>query len=468
MKNQHVLPLKGAAVFCFVLIICVSFLSLRCQKNNPADVGSTDYKPTIIASYPPNGGIGPYDIFTPTVNVGLPHFYIHFSQTMDPASFTSQNVRCQGFDQPVKVVFFNSAISHGDVIGFRIVQPISGSNQVKSLTYKIGKKYTITVDTTVQDEQGYQLQEPFTFSYTPEPAFRVLGFSFSDSQIVVPNSIEIDFNSKINSQTLQAMTITPALPDNWSIIGSADSTSAVLATVGAINPSTSYVFTVPRQTSDVDGNQLNSGVTRSFSTPALNISSSVANGAPSVNLSAIVTVQFNYPMDTASVRSAFSLQPVYPIEFIPGQTQLSFSAPNDFSQNMNYFFQLSTLLKTISGYQLPAPVTVSFHTAYFAMTHTPADNETGISMHSLIDLHFTGAIITSTVTDSAVTVTPPFTHFLRFDQDYSEKYNHVYYIPQGYFSPFTTYTVKVMNTIQSIGGYQLAQADSFSFTTGGS
>ena len=126
---------------------------------------------------------------------------------------------------------------------------------------------------------------------------------------------------------------------------------------------------------------------------------------------------------------------------------------------------ITTQATTLNGYQLPSPASLSFHTAIFAVSHQPANGTRNVSTHDIIEFDFTGAVVTSTVA-GAITVSPPIDHQLKFSADTPNKFIYAYYVPTNILGSNTTYRVIIANTIQSIGGYTLAQPDTFSFTTG--
>jgi hypothetical protein len=448
------------------LIILFSFLALSCKDNTIVDPGTSVGDLKILSAYPPDGGVGPFDTYTPNPDSVKAHFFIHFSRTMNLTGFTPKSVKCEGFDIPVAVKILYHYPYQGEVVGFSIVRNVVGQTSAPLMTYGINKTYTITIDSTVEDFTGAQLREKFVFSFTPEPYFRVVNYSYSNGDTVNPANVEIFFNSKLSSASLAGLSISPFLSNSWSVNSSNDSCTALCDVYGNEIPSTSYMVAVGQGISDLYGNIVHEGASKSFITPPFIVASNqFPDGINNVNLSTLLVLKFNYPMDTASIRAAFTFTPATPMELSIGQNQLSCYVADDFVPNTDYELRLSTGLKTVSGYQPSSPTVISFHTAAFGMTHTPSNGERGLSTHSIIQLKFTGAINTSTV-ESAVTITPAFDHYTTFDVESPGKYIYTWFAPKDPLPGGVTFKVKIANTIKSIAGYTLAQPDSFSFTTG--
>jgi hypothetical protein len=448
------------------VIILFSLLALSCKDNTIVDPGTTVGDLKVLSVYPPDAGVGPFDTYTPNPNDIKAHFFIHFSRTMNLASFTAKSVKCVGFDQPVMAKMLYNYASDGMVVGFSIVRNVAGQTSAPLMTYRINTTYTITLDTTVEDFAGNTLKSKHTFSFTPEPYFRMVNYSYSNGDTVNPASVEIFFNSKLSSASLAGLSISPFLSNSWSVNSSNDSCTALCDVYGKEIPSTSYLVAVGQSISDLYGNVIHEGTSRSFITPPFVVESNqFPDGINNVNLSTRLVLKFNYPMDTASIRGAFAFTPATPIELLIGQNQLSCYAADDFVPNTDYELRLSTGLKTVSGYQPSSPTVTSFRTAAFGMTHIPADGERGLSTHTIIQLKFTGAINTSTV-ESAVTITPAFDHYTTYDVESPGKYIYAYFAPKNPLPGGVTFKVIVANTLKSIAGYTMAQPDSFSFRTG--
>jgi hypothetical protein len=445
-------------------VLFISLTAIRCTNEDSGPTLPTPTKLEIVSTLPADGGIGPFNLYTPKPDTVKPHFIVYFNKSMKSSTMNFTTVTCEGYDQPVMVKVLNRVPSnHGNAVGFQIVNN-SGPHSGVPATYRINATYTITIDSTVEDNLGNQLGHHYKFSFKPEPYFRVVGFNFNDGDTTIPSSLEIFFNSKLTSQTMDSITISPVLSNDRSINSTTDSSSVLFQTYDKVMPSTTYTIAVASNATDLYGNVLHQGIQRSFVAPPLTITHNQF-GSNNVNLAAQINLYFNYPMNVSSITSAFSLDPHPQLVQSAGARQLSFYATNDFDPDTDYTISLSTQLMTTSGYYLSSPITLPFHTANFSMSHLPANGETNVSTYNIIELDFSGAIVTSTVAN-AITVSPPIDHRLEFQADTPGKFIYVYFVPTNPLPPNTRYQVIVSNTIESIGGYYLAQPDTFYFRTG--
>jgi hypothetical protein len=456
----------ASAAFLFLLSLCFALLTLSCSEDSSVQPPVTVTKLALLAAFPANGSTGPFDLYTPNANDVKAHFYVRFNHTMDLNTFTTKKITCEGFDVPVLVKVLYHYPSDGDVVGFSVVRNIAGQTAPPKMTYRVNATYTVAIDSTVADLAGNQLGTKYKFSFTPEPYFRVVSYSFTDGDTTNPTSLELFFNSRLSSAANGAISVSPSLNTAWAINESNDSCSTVCDVYGKVVPSSLYSISVAPTVADYYGNIIHAGATKSFATPSLTVESNkFPDGILSVNLATQFTMKFNYPMDTASLRSAFAFSPAAGIALSIGQNALTFYAPDDFAPNTDYQIHLSTQAKTVSGYMMQTPLAIAFRTANFTYKHIPVSNETGVMKSTVIEIIFTGAINADGI-DSAITVTPPFSHHIQIAQDFPGKSNHIYYIQTYPLAGYTKYTVRVSNTVHSIAGYTMAQPDSFSFTTG--
>ena len=60
--------------------------------NSPPDnLLDPNVKPVVLYTYPPNNGVGPFNVYTRGVNGQQPHFFLQFNKLMITSSFTSQD-----------------------------------------------------------------------------------------------------------------------------------------------------------------------------------------------------------------------------------------------------------------------------------------------------------------------------------------------------------------------------------------
>lgn len=448
-----------------LIFACLCLFQWRCVWESgagPENISSSTLE--IVATTPPNGASGPFDLYTPSKNNRTAHFYICFNKTMDLSSITPQAIQCSGFDQPVNVIVYSDYINNYELVGFRIIGKNRNPHIQIPMTYQVNRKYTITIDSSIEDSHGRPLGHIKTFSFTPEPYFRIIDLNINNGDTIIPANVEVCFNSKVTPGILGAISIDPAIPNDWRVMNETDSTSILLDAFGMTIPSHYYTVTIGSNATDEFGNCLHNTITRTLYTPPLAISCTPSHGSNNVSLAATVVFTFNYPMDILSEREAFSIDPPTTVDVYAGQNQFSLTGITDFIQNTNYKLRFSTQLKTQSGCFLASPIQVDYHTASFQMTHTPADQDSGVSVRTVIDLAFTGALKTTTV-PGAITISPSMKYHLTYDEDNPGKFNHVYIVPNAPLANNTTFIVTVSNAIQSIGGYRLPAPVVFGFTT---
>jgi hypothetical protein len=422
--------------------------------------------PGIISTYPANGSVGPFDNIYPN---GA-HFYVHFNKLMDKSSFTSKTITCEGFDVPVVVqpsYYDNySSSQYGDIIGFNINRKTGNY----SIAYHLNTVYTILIDSTVKDFNGNQLGHQFKFSFVPDPYFRVTYFSFNDGDTIQPsNGLSFSFNSKITPQTLSAMHLTPNPLGSSVFKLGYDSTYVYLSSVSSLIPSTKYTISIDQNCSDISGNQLKKGESRSFFTQQFGLSYVDPSYRLYLDLYTPIYLSFTHPIDTTTVRSAFHISPDVGYILRCNYSSITFMPSSDFKPSTNYVITLSTQLKSSAGIPLSSPVSVSFTTGAFREYHEPsAGYYYPVSRLVNIRFEFNGRIDTSSFR-SAFSVSPAINGVINFEGGY-EGYNYtvVRFAPIDLLPPFTVYYVKLDSTLRSIGGYQLAYPDTFSFVTGGS
>lgn len=453
-------PLRTLLLTIVCAALAASALNCNWGSSSPPAI-QTEVKPTIISTFPPNGGTGPYNLYTPRPDTTYPHFSVYFSKTMDISTINSATITCSGFRDSVNCQVLSQKILNGDNISFLVVMRKGG----KPALFDINTTYTVSIDASVTDNLGNPLGTTHTFSFKPEPYFRAVTFNFNNGDTLIPNSVAVYFNSKLSQPITSAVSITPGVSSPVTIDTTYDSTSVVINTALKTVPGTSYAVEVSGSAADGAGNTIHSAVQRSFTVPPIVISRSVFS-LQDVNLSTQFRLSFNYPMVVSSIDSAFSFTPATTLITSAGSSELSLHALNDFLPNTDYTISLSTVLSTINGFHIASPYVVQFHTAQFAVTHLPANGEVNVSTHDIIELDFTGAVNTLTVPGN-VTVTPATAHTWTFSEGTTPgKEIYAYFVPTAILGSGVTYQVIISDSIQSIAGYYLAAPDTFSFRTG--
>ena len=456
-----------------LIVTWFTLIMLGCKETtiiySPADnLIDPSIKPKVLYTYPPNNGGGPFNVYTPKSNTGRPHFFVQFNKLMVTSSFTSNSVRCRG-SRPVLVRLYkggkiNQPPEFSNIQEFTIVD--SGYTSVSF--YHVGTVYTITFDTSIVDVNGNHLLSPYSFSFTPEPYLRVL-YTFPDNGDTVSAFTypQIMFNSIVGSEMVRSLHLSPPSSGRW---GSEKPREPGYPTPLGFGPDTSlamdtmYSLVVDQGAKDIYGNQLPESFTFSFHTLSFQVSFAYPkNGSTSVALYNGIYIGFTGPLDTTSVRSAFTINPDVVGNFdLQKRGYIIFTATDDLVPNTTYNVTISPQLRSIYGVNLSTPYNFSFTTSPFKIvSYSPNDGSTAIPRTTQIGFAFSGRIDTSSVR-SAFAIDPHVNgiYILRNND------NTFSFVPRDPLSPLTTYQVNLGTSLRSIGGFMLTEPFTFSFTTG--
>ncbi|HLX13095.1 MAG TPA: Ig-like domain-containing protein, partial [Bacteroidota bacterium] len=126
----------------------------------------------VLSTIPPNGAVGPFKEFHATgeISSDMPYFFVQFNKLMAPYTGQIQICsECTGFDHPVAYTYG----TYGNGIYAFYLGQLYPEGYYNRVNYKVGKKYSFTIDSTFVDVNGNPLSAPYTFSITPEPYLRV-------------------------------------------------------------------------------------------------------------------------------------------------------------------------------------------------------------------------------------------------------------------------------------------------------
>ena len=205
----------------------------------------------VIWTFPANGQIGPI------TNLGNA-ISIRFNKILD-MSTVHQSLQISPSNTGYARIDTNDiSVFSGDVI-YVYLQFDS------SCVWNIGQTYTITVLSTLKDINGNTLSTPYSFSFTPEPYFRVKSTYPTNGQANVSRIcyVELNFNNSFNLSSLQSsFSISPVISGTWY----ASSSYAYFNSLSTLNPNTVYTLTLSTDIKDSQGRSLSSPYTFSFTT----------------------------------------------------------------------------------------------------------------------------------------------------------------------------------------------------------
>ncbi|HLX12191.1 MAG TPA: Ig-like domain-containing protein, partial [Bacteroidota bacterium] len=307
---------------------------------------------------------------------------------------------------------------------------------------------------TITDVNGNHLA-PYTFSYTPEPYFRITATSPPNDTLAPSDLVRIYFNGEINASFINSLHGIAGPSAHWFI----PATTGYEADCNeSMQANESVVITVDTGATDIYGHALSRPYSFTvYAAPFQVINTPVFGKLSSMGglnmLSQRFGLTFNYPPDTSTIMPAISVSPSTPLLYI-GKSDTLY-ATNDFLPNTKYTITFSTTLRDSDGATLPTPEMYDFQTSPFLIS-TWGGDENGIT------IFFDGRIDTASFRE-AFSLSPPVAGTFAFN--YSSRNGEVSAYFNAPLGRHVTYTFVVSTALKSISGFHLAQADTGSFST---
>jgi len=461
----------------------VAFFLSSCTNEGPVgpsgQSGSSELMdpsivPMLVSSSPADNAVGPFELYVPGSGYYLPHFVLQFNKLIDVNEMPLNSVRIAGFNRPVYVrpysyIIYNKGKArpaipavngpYDYIFSFFVYDSVSGNHA----PYDIGNTYTVTIDTSLYDINGNHPARPISFSYTPEPYFRAVLIYPTNGATNINRRTEptVYFNSKINSTTLDRLTVSPSVSGNW--ILNYDSLSAFFLYAIPFSFRTAYSVNVDANATDAAGHHIHAGISSSFTTGTLGISYSYPpNGSTGISPTTEIELDFNDQVDTGSVRKALSISPPVSGALYIYSTYLYLYPNPQLAPGTQYTVTLSTALKSTDGFQLETPITTRFTTAPFSVTSTsPYSQSTGVGRSTSMYIYCNGIIDTGSVR-SAFHISPSTAGSLELFPGTT----NFTFIPSGPLQASTLYTVTIDSTLRAVGGYTMSAPYIFWFVTG--
>ncbi len=404
--------------------------------------------PEVIYTFPPANSQGPYEVVYP------PSFVIQlrFNKVMDITTI-KHGVHVSAPNTGVRLDTTFLYTFGGDLFWLYMIDTAAGYAQ-----WKIGKTYTLTVDTTVKDIHGNHIQPVYSMTFTPEPYFRVAQVAPANGRQDVPidASIGLAFNSIVDTSILRHLQISPNIAGSWYL----DPATAYyeFAYDTLMHHQTLYTITVTGGAHDTAGNQLREPFTSTFRTVAFKVSAtSPSANATKVPLFTPVEIGFSAPIDTGTVRSAFLISPA-----VSGSLGLNYRSSYftfypiaGLDVGTQYTVTIASSLRSMRGDRMDAPYSFSFTTVPFAITDCiPADGDSDVFVYPTINVYANSIIDTSTirtafsVQDSAG-VPVPGTLGIMY------QYAQFYWFPVTYLSNGKSYTIRISTALRAKSGAYL-------------
>ncbi len=214
-------------------------------------LSDSSIKPEVIWTYPVNNQVGPLIDFQGGVSV-------RFNKLIDYTTI-NQSIQISPKSGYARIDTSNMFLQAGDLIFANLASD-------SSYLWSVGQTYTVTVSTILKDVNGNSLQSPYSFSFTPEPYFRVTG-TFPNNGVTnfnTYNAIEIFFNNTLDFPSFQSsVSISPTVAGTWQY---ENGFNGYFLGSPSLNTSTTYTVTLGTGCKDYQGRTLSKQYTFSFTT----------------------------------------------------------------------------------------------------------------------------------------------------------------------------------------------------------
>ena len=232
-------------------------------------------------------------------------------------------------------------------------------------SFKVAQKYTISVDTSAQDIYGNYLAATTSFSFTPEPYFRVTDtYPIKNDTAISPlyASITVRFNANIDTSTVRpSFTISPQPLSNVYVYSGSWGFYWSLASDNMLAAETKYTAMVAASAKDVDGHAMPSSYSFSFTTAPYMVSSAYPTGN-GVSLSAGINVNCNFLVDSTTMASSFSISPAVSGKFQYSTSWFAYLPSSPLTPNTTYAVAVSRNLRAKNGTSIKNGYSFSFTT----------------------------------------------------------------------------------------------------------
>jgi len=295
-----------------------------------------------------------------------------------------------------------------------------------------------------------------------------------DGVALTNSSLEVVFSEAVDRQAAQAaFTVVPRLAGSFSWSGA----TMIFTPTDRLPLETSFSVRLRGQIRDLAGNAMGGAGPFGFRTvggPTI-VATQPEDQAGDVPLDARIQITFSTLMDTASVQRALEIVPSTEVNLRWAGQRLTILPLPGLLPGQGYTLFLGSGARDQAGTALTVPLRLAFTTVsagLTARTVVPAEDTQGIAVTSPIAVVFDRPIDPQTVSDNALTMTPPVPGSvvlvaaegaagLRDDAQ-----RIVRFTPSGSLPVNTTFTVTVSAAIRGTDGSRIATPLSWTFTTG--
>ena len=359
----------------YIIIYLAALLFTGCNNDpgNTVDTGTVTVAPYIIWTDPMPDAVGP-NIMSPNNVVK-----IRFSHLMDTRSVIHAT-SILPTDQTVFIDTNRAGPVEGTTFDFPLTPISAWGIYVKDAnldsrfpplysiyypSFKVAQAYTISIDTSAQDIYTNHLAAKTSFSFTPEPYFRVTDtYPIKNDTAISPlyASITVRFNANIDTSSIRpAFTISPQPLGNVNFYSGSWGFYWYLASDNMLAPETKYIAMIAASAKDVDGHAMPSSYSFSFTTAPYMVSSAYPTGK-GVSLSAAIYVNCNFLVDSTTMALSFSINPVVAGKYQYSTSSFAFLPTSPLTPNTTYTVAVSKNLHAKNGTPIKNAYSFSFTT----------------------------------------------------------------------------------------------------------
>ncbi|MDQ3689699.1 MAG: Ig-like domain-containing protein [Chloroflexota bacterium] len=288
-------------------------------------------------------------------------------------------------------------------------------------------------------------------------------------------SLEVTFTEAVDEDSAaEALSVRPAVEGAVSWSGSV----MIFTPHEPLALATEYVVSVGPGVTDPAGNRMGEAAPAfSFETtgPPEVVETVPADGATEVALGAPITVRFSTLMDTASVEAALRLRPMFAHELRWSGQLLEIIPTAPLRAEADYRIEIGEEASEISGVALEELIRVDFRTIAGGLDVSllvPATGTDGIAPTTPIAVFFPRAIESDSLPDEPLIITPAVDGSVELVDELGNEpaapadASVLRFSPSGPLPANTTFEVVLAAGIVDRSGGGLAEAISWSFTTG--
>jgi hypothetical protein len=232
--------------------------------------------------------------------------------------------------------------------------------------------YTITIDTSVRSASGAKMPQPYTFSFTTansniiaNPLYvQYSNPSNGDSDVSPQQTITFEFNEAVDTASLRkGFSLVPPVAGLFGL-NNVYQEEFSFSPIMPLPLGTTYTVTLAASVKSTNGDSLGTPYTFTFKTEPFEVTSAEPyNGSTEIGLDPTFYIYTSGPIDTSTVRAAFSISPAVSGQFyFYQQNGFVFSPATTLQPYTVYTITISTALKSTSGTPLAAPYSYSVAT----------------------------------------------------------------------------------------------------------